>query len=380
MFLLSLGLSSGMLWLGVERGALTSPLIVSVSTADNSPYSSNNNQGTTSRQSTSAAAQTTPIQSGNDPAVAGTDAIELCHALAAHPMDPKKTGQGVPDEEIEPQRAIEACDAATLIQPTNAILQFQLGRAFYLAGLLDNAERTLQQAGQNGHTAADAYYAALHLENPDLDLESLHVLAEYAQLAIDGGFDPAAQILREIEQRIRSLEQALDPSLDIELFQHREIITALHDRDFAALDALTSNFYMEDYGVPMTFTEYASAFATQLNAPYPVLCPKLMNAGIGPTLQAKMEQAKINIAQRDPTTALTITGDILHDMFGGSSGDLFGGMADLSTRASQGTAQIAALKEQGTKDALILMTQYGCDSSVSQRIAKNLADYAYGNY
>src|SRR5476649_2897464 len=57
-------------------------------------------------------------------------ALEQCDALAAHPDDPDRYLRGVPDDQLAPGPAIEACAAAVKLNPDLGRAWFQLGRVY----------------------------------------------------------------------------------------------------------------------------------------------------------------------------------------------------------------------------------------------------------
>jgi hypothetical protein len=88
-----------------------------------------------------------------------------CDMLAAHPNDPNKSPKvrGVSDEEIDGDKAAEACTVA-FAESDEPRIKFQLGRAFFALGQHDLAADQLQEAADAGHAGAKYYLAALYAE------------------------------------------------------------------------------------------------------------------------------------------------------------------------------------------------------------------------
>jgi tetratricopeptide (TPR) repeat protein len=131
--------------------------------------------------------------------VAASPDVSACDSLAAHPDDPQKSDvPGVEDAKIDADKAIEACAKAAETNPDVARLQFQLGRAYWVAERYEEAIETLIEAAELGHGGALAYLgdAALYgAAGLDPDPETAKGLYEQAAAA---GFKPAAALAADI--------------------------------------------------------------------------------------------------------------------------------------------------------------------------------------
>lgn len=82
--------------------------------------------------------------------------VQDCDRLAAHPADlalpPGVTG--VPFQDIDADRAIEACELALAAKAGDARYQFQLARSLHKADRIDEAVALYQEAGLQGHPLA----------------------------------------------------------------------------------------------------------------------------------------------------------------------------------------------------------------------------------
>ncbi|WP_424991433.1 hypothetical protein [Fluviibacterium sp. S390] len=129
--------------------------------------------------------------------------VDACDVLAAHPEDPMRVAPGVPDAELVPRLAIQACETALAGSRDIARHAFQLGRG-YLG--LDNREAALAffgQAAEAGSSIALVYlgdaeqFGWVDTPDPDRALEFYH-------LARSAGFANAAFAIDQI---------TLDPAL-----------------------------------------------------------------------------------------------------------------------------------------------------------------------
>ena len=64
-------------------------------------------------------------------ALAQNAPITDCDQLAAHPNDPQRKVDGIPLSEIDPNKAVPACETAVRQYPNDARLSYQLGRAYF---------------------------------------------------------------------------------------------------------------------------------------------------------------------------------------------------------------------------------------------------------
>ncbi|MCZ6592664.1 MAG: peptidoglycan-binding protein [Alphaproteobacteria bacterium] len=93
-----------------------------------------------------------PVPEAEPPPVRAQD----CDRLAAHPSDPFLPADvtGVAFEDIDADRAIEACELALALNAGDMRHQLQLARSLHKAERLDEAVAYYQQAGLQGHPLA----------------------------------------------------------------------------------------------------------------------------------------------------------------------------------------------------------------------------------
>ncbi len=122
-----------------------------------------------------------------------------CDTVASHPDDTQKPKHiaGIPDHQINLEKAIDFCIAALEKDKNNARINFQLGRALFLAQFYDEAEIYLKQAKNTGYNAANYYLAIMQLHGLGHINEDPNNALEMFQLAANNGFEPAIVIMKE---------------------------------------------------------------------------------------------------------------------------------------------------------------------------------------
>jgi TPR repeat protein len=86
--------------------------------------------------------------------VAVVPALDPCDREAASPLDLQGVGPGKLPNEIDPARAISACERAVAEYPTVARFAYQLGRAEMAKGQTAEAKKLIEQAAAAKHTRA----------------------------------------------------------------------------------------------------------------------------------------------------------------------------------------------------------------------------------
>ena len=339
------------------------------------------------------------------------DARDLCHSLAAHPLDPARDAGGVDDATIDINMAFDVCAQAIEQYPDDVLVAFQLARAALPLGYYSIAEELLAHASEQGHAASQTLLAELWLQTEDLNAEDLQLILMLLQNSVSGGFYLGQNLLDELESFIATTQAAspatasaptnisgtgrLVPSapksqggFNASLFEQKLVMSALYAGDFDALQRFEAGFVLEDYGVHKAFHEYAKSFSETLNQMW--VCPSLLRAGVTAKINAQSQQQTLAIV-RDPNKSVTIALDVLTDLFGGVSGSsngseaLFEGLMDMEGRVIKGQALTATLTEMGLKDALTLRDYFYPDcgqpgarpGEVARRIAANLAHYVF---
>ena len=80
--------------------------------------------------------------------------ITKCDRLAAHTLDPNKVADGTPWANLNPSKAIPACERALSRSPNNPTLMFQLGRSFDKAKKYDEAFKWYRKAVKQDYPAS----------------------------------------------------------------------------------------------------------------------------------------------------------------------------------------------------------------------------------
>ena len=93
--------------------------------------------------------------------------IHDCDRLAAHPLDSDRIGPGLKWDELNPQRAITACESALATYPDTARFHYQLARALEKAKRYAEAVIRYEAAVQRGYAKAQArlgffYFNGMH--------------------------------------------------------------------------------------------------------------------------------------------------------------------------------------------------------------------------
>jgi len=113
-----------------------------------------------------------------------------CDILAADPDDPQKIADGVLVDDMDTDKAIEACLTELEENPDNERLQFQLGRALMAAGHSEDALPLLEKSAEKNYPAALGYMG--HLQETD------SAAVPYYRKAAEGDYTPAEEALAKI--------------------------------------------------------------------------------------------------------------------------------------------------------------------------------------
>jgi TPR repeat protein len=152
-----------------------------------------------------------------------TTFITDCDRLAANPPDPDRIVPGVPREQVDLPRAIDACRAAVAAHPDTARLSYQLGRCLFYAGQTTEALASFRQAASLGYRQAHFILGLIMMRRTegvsfDLDqveshwraaarLDHANAQVSYVRETLKGTFDDIAG-RSEREELKRFLERA----------------------------------------------------------------------------------------------------------------------------------------------------------------------------
>ncbi len=258
-----------------------------------------------------------------------TQAIASCDNLVAHPNDSSRLGAGVPDDQVAIGRAIDACERAVKIEPENPRLLFQLGRAYWLAKRDRAAFATFVKSAKQQYGAAEKYIGDAYLEGRGLsegeEQSAKTARVWYANAGRDG-FSEANKAMKEA--------QVLD--FDSDVFQVPRYMQSIYDKDFSQIE---SRAY---------FMGYLRGFIEELGG------DKILyvDSNCKPLVTA-LGQAVLMLGQ----------GLAYLESMKSKKDLVAGGISLLGSPVS---------KDQGERDAVILVNRYHCDSEIARRITQNV--------
>lgn len=286
-----------------------------------------------------------------------------CDELASHPGDPDRYLAGVPDEQLAPGPAREACEQAVRLNPDVARLWFQLGRTYWSVGRDTEAFKAFNEAARRGHAAAkkylgDAYFVGRGLPSGQIQ-DAQRALVLYRQAA-EGRFRDALVAIREVEAKIRDDAAAVAKAqaeadanrFNPQIFQNSKIMSALY---YANVDrrALLTNIYVARY-IEGLFSEAQH---------------KIIFLEGGATCQPLISGAAISNNTAVISRSLSDT-----TALGRSLGELLNNRG-ISSRVQE----IIRASKEGHSDMLTLFNRYGCRSEVTKTIMNNInAVYGVG--
>lgn len=176
--------------------------------------------------------------------------VDACDILAAHPDDPLRVAPGVPDEELVPRLALEACFQALVGSDDSARHAFQLGRAQLELGRREEALESFRIAADAGSAIALVFLgdAAQFGWTNEPNLEAARAL--YAA-AVEKGLVVANLALAQV---------TFDPSL----FTTGEMLNVLflRDTDLAVQYASSELAPAYLYALALELSERCGAFLT----------------------------------------------------------------------------------------------------------------------
>jgi hypothetical protein len=127
---------------------------------------------------------------------AGFEELHKCDEYAAHPEDPGRWADGVREEDLLPGPAVRFCRQAVDEHPDTARFHFQLGRALWAAGKIEEGVEEFKMAQKMKYAPAYAYLADAYQEGlvPGEEADPERAQELYTEAA-EAGFQPAAEVL-----------------------------------------------------------------------------------------------------------------------------------------------------------------------------------------
>jgi tetratricopeptide (TPR) repeat protein len=122
------------------------------------------------------------------------DLVDECDVLAAHPDDPQRMAEGIPDDRIVPRLAAIACERALKATPAEPRFAFQMGRALLAGGKKKESVTQFRKAADARYSAAWAYLGDALQFGHDGEVNYNKAYDAYRK-ALDGGFERATPLL-----------------------------------------------------------------------------------------------------------------------------------------------------------------------------------------
>ena len=294
--------------------------------------------------------------------------VHRCDEVAAHPDDPAKWAQGVAEEDLLPGPAVKLCTEAVEEHPGTARFHFQLGRALWAAGRIEEGVEAFLVAQEMEYAPAYAYLGDAYAEGlvPGEEADPVFAQELYA-LAAEGGFEPAAAMLEEggaftAEGGTRP-GTAARPGLRLpnpDFFKHPDWLTALHDGEFATLLQVEGvNLYLEgiqDFMQPENYRMVDPA------------CSAVADVRLGPRLAAIRMGVGLDSSNEEMMLG---AGSLLLNMLNQYTSDPMGYMrfqAELGYLMADGERDMSTL-------VLELQDQGGCVSSEVRTVYANISRF-----
>ncbi|MEI9926532.1 MAG: hypothetical protein WDN44_00890 [Sphingomonas sp.] len=280
----------------------------------------------------SAAPSPAPSDSGGADVAA---AKARCAELASDPNDPGRAAKPVPDDQMVPIQAIAACEAAVRLDPDDAQLRFEVGRAYWLARRNAEAVEQFATASDLGYRVADkflgdAYFFGRGL--PPGEERNFRAALDWYKSARDAGYAGAGDLVEIAAETIR--RNTFDPSQ----FQNGELMKLAYEGR------------LEDASSPIALAFYLQGVVSRLDDEQTVFmdpkCKPLLNI-IGNFVIENGQILAIAKVLAEKKDGLTAGIDFL-------AGSIY--------------------RDQGSRDGVILWDEdhYGCDSAVTKQIVNNI--------
>lgn len=350
-----------------------------------------------------------PVQGLAQTAEAGGvfDDVHRCDDLAAHPDDPNRWAAGVADGDIIPGPAVKFCQEAVADHPATPRFQFQLGRALWAAGRMDEGVATfLALEGAHDYPPVYAYLGeAFYQGIGGVEVDEGLALSLF-DLAAAADFAPAVQALEDLTAAAADAGTGDDPAyaalapepepapetapapspaaapvaaapqappeipFDPAKYAQPDILRALATGNLSAMQVrgIGKTNYAGLDNLVIYINNFHSEFSGSYNMKDPT-CVALYDPMLERQLVARATRA-LTGGSNDEMAArgLNMLGQMLTDM---TRNDGLGSMM-----AMQQDAQ--ALAASGSKDGAQLIIMHGCQSEIVQRIYANVAAYAFG--
>jgi TPR repeat protein len=285
--------------------------------------------------------------------------VTQCDELAGHPDDPYGVAEGVEDGLINLVAATPACETALNANTESERLQFQLGRVYWQADRdAEAVDLFTRSATEGGYPAAFAFLGLAYEYGYVDGSSNPEVARTLYEVARDGGFEPAEQLLQSLSQETPLDQSQIDENPDFSGFYQPRYLDAIYNRRFEELNADRIKVVVYLKGMYDFFKQEVNWFDLRC---------------------AHMHDTRL-------------TQKILRDMFNSNPNDLFGNAETIfqdiirlvmdSTGGGLGETAALALEmpiliDEGKRDAGHLVTSnndemgFYCESDLIKRLYKN---------
>ncbi|MDB5905665.1 MAG: putative lipoprotein [Betaproteobacteria bacterium] len=268
-----------------------------------------------------------------DPEVVAKAALQRCDELASDPGDPNRFAPGVTEERFAPGAAIEACQAAVRLNSSVPRANYELGRAYWISQKDSLGLDQFVLAAKSNYAPAfkaigDAYLQGRGL--PSGEQRDTTTAMKWYERGKAAGHALSEKALDETKKYLASI--TFDPNL----FQSPESISRLYNNNYAE----SKN--------PVWLAHYTRSFVETLNSETvlfikPECKPLITKVGLI-VLDVAQFAAYIRALNSGDDFAKGLLSHLLQDF----------------------------AKDEGHRDAIILMNKYGCDNPVTLKIADNI--------
>jgi len=270
-----------------------------------------------------------------DVAAEAREALKNCDQLASDPSDPGRWAAGVPDAQMAPGAAIEACQHAVQLNPQTSRANYELGRSLWAAHRDADAWKAFMASSDYGPTLkyiGDAYFYGRGL--PTGEVQNANTALIWYKRSAAKAYDEANKAIDITQELIEK------NTFNESYFQNGPYMAALYNGDARGIE------------MPISLITYTKAVVGELNSD------------------------KILFIDSSCAPLATYVGGVALDLAESASylTMLNGGKSFQNGLKSMLSSE--AVEDQGRKDAVALINHYGCKSPV----VKQIADHIVLNY
>jgi TPR repeat protein len=298
--------------------------------------------------------------------------VHPCDKVAAHPQDKQRWGEGVDDKSVAPALAISRCTTAVKEHPDTPRFHFQLGRALWTAQRYKEAVSHFSQAGEMNYVAAFAYLGDAYRDGVGGVRADQARSMKFYQAAADGGFEHAQGMLSA------ALGEAKKNTFTTEGFLEPEIIQGLYTGDFSLFPTEYEKWFINVYlnAFSNTFSgevKFADIRSENQSACGLLYDPEIKQIAVNRTMS---DHPSLK-GSSDPTQqGAKLMGDMFKALLQAREP---GGMQNLMNyNKLDGGMALQTLKAKAERDALNVISRYGCDSPVAKQVYGNIKPYFLG--